>query len=243
MCRVSRGRSARRYTGRSRHPPEAMLTPGQIVEGGKSRHGASPFRGGHHRRVANRDKKLALPAHSHAEPVGQDEEAEPIRPPGPCSARAARASGREEHNVELAALKAVHGSDADPWQPAVGVKPRNRRVEAEGIVTVPDSKSRPGHGLPYRGDLARVERDDTEGEIRRCLQPAAQLGYDHLGLDRTADAGSGLALRAPGPGDIDPPAGSPAIRGKVVREGRSVWVVIGQGLTEGGIELLADEGP
>src|ERR1017187_3803704 len=206
MCRVSRGRSARRYTGRSRHPPEAMLTPGQIVEGGKSRHGASPFRGGHHRRVANRDKKLALPAHSHAEPVGQDEEAEPIRP-------------------------------------AVGVKPRNRRVEAEGIVTVPDSKSRPGHGLPYRGDLARVERDDTEGEIRRCLQPAAQLGYDHLGLDRTADAGSGLALRAPGPGDIDPPAGSPAIRGKVVREGRSVWVVIGQGLTEGGIELLADEGP
>src|ERR1035437_1202006 len=144
MRRMRRGRSARRYTGRSRRPPEAMLTPGQIVAGSKSRHGSPPFRGGHHRRVANRNKKLALSAHGHAEPVRQDEEAEPIRPLGPCSTRAARACGREEHYVELAALEAVHGSDADPRQPTVGVEPRNRRVEAEGIVTVPESESRPG---------------------------------------------------------------------------------------------------
>ena len=59
-----------------------MLTPGQIMEGGKSRHGAPPLCGGHHRGVADRHKELALPTHGHAEPVRQDQEAEPIRTPG-----------------------------------------------------------------------------------------------------------------------------------------------------------------
>ena len=47
---------------------------------------------------------------------------------------AARAGGREEDNVEFAALKGIHRSDADPRQPAVGVQPGNRRVEVEGTV-------------------------------------------------------------------------------------------------------------